>query len=77
MEDSDISEEIRQKLFQAYVSRLNLCYLRTYAAGKRKYLNPAEFKRLDLLYKTYQNKNKFQKVIDKKLKAISVSFLTI
>ncbi len=45
MEDSDISEEIRQKLFQAYVSRLNLCYLRTYAAGKRKYLNPAELKR--------------------------------
>ncbi len=61
MESEDILENKKQELKKIYQS-----------------LNPAELKRtidkkLDMLYKTYQNKNKSQKVdVDKKLKDVSV-----
>ncbi|MDI6829696.1 MAG: hypothetical protein QME62_14550 [Armatimonadota bacterium] len=65
MESKEVPENKKQELRKIYQS-----------------LNPAELKRaidrkLDLLYKAYQEKNKSSKVKpSKKLKPISVSFLT-
>ncbi|MDI6591926.1 MAG: hypothetical protein QME61_03265 [Patescibacteria group bacterium] len=63
MESKEVSEEKKQELKKIYQS-----------------LNPAQLKRaidrkLDLLYKAYQNKNKSEKVnINKKLKPFSLTF---
>jgi len=63
MESKEVSEREKQELKRIYES-----------------LNPAELKRaidkkLDLLYKVYQKKNKFSKVeLKKKLKPNSLTF---